>query len=379
MGHRAKTKGCHTVRSRVLLVFGGDSSEHEVSCLTAGTVTRALDRERFDVTCVGIAKGGRWVAVDEASVRSYAIVDDHLPTVDPSLPDAVLIRTPDGVDVARVDGDALADRTHVDVAFALLHGPFGEDGTIQGLFEMMGVRYVGAGVLSSALCQDKGAMKQQFAVHDLPTGPYVIVTKTQWATNPQECLARIGDLAAPWFVKPARGGSSMGITRVTTARDLPAAIAEAHDFDPQIIVEQGVLGAREVECAVLGSSDGPPVASLPGEIDVHTESRFYDFATKYLPDQPVDLVIPADLPREVIESVRDLAVRAFVALGVEGLARVDTFVLSDGTVILNELNTMPGFTATSMYPKLWEAAGVSYTDLVTRLLDLALARPLGLR
>jgi len=376
---RGQTKGIPTVRSRVLLVFGGDSSEHEVSCLTAGGVLRALDRDRFDVTCVGIAKGGRWVAVDEATVRSYAIVDDRLPTVDASLPDAVLVRTAGGSDVARVDGDTLVDRTPIDVAFALLHGPFGEDGTIQGLFEMMGVRYVGAGVLSSAVCQDKGAMKQQFAVNNLPTGPYVIVTAAQWRADPAACLARIGTLTAPWFVKPARGGSSMGITRVTTAHDLSTAIREAHDFDPQVIVEQGIVGAREIECAVLGSPDGPPVASLPGEIDVHTESRFYDFATKYLPDQPVDLVIPADLPPSVTECVRELAVRAFVALGVEGLARVDTFVYPDGTVILNELNTMPGFTATSMYPKLWEAAGVPYTALVTRLLDLALARPLGLR
>ncbi|MGV8850837.1 MAG: D-alanine--D-alanine ligase family protein [Propionibacteriaceae bacterium] len=367
------------MRSHVLLVFGGDSSEHEISCLTAGGVLRALDRSRFDVRCVGIAKGGRWVAVDEAVVRSYRIVDDVLPTVDASLPDAVLMRTASGAEVARVEGDVLVDRTTVDVAFALLHGPFGEDGTIQGLFEMMGVRYVGAGVLSSAACQDKGAMKQQFAVHGLPTGPYVIVTDAEWKADRGACLSRIGTLEAPWFVKPARGGSSMGIIRVTAAQDLPAAIAEARDFDPQVIVEQGIVGAREVECAVLGAVDGPPVASLPGEIDVHTESRFYDFATKYLPDQPVDLVIPADLPADVIEGVRDLAVRAFVALGVEGLARVDTFVYPDGTVILNELNTMPGFTSTSMYPKLWEAGGVPYTALVTRLLDLALARPLGLR
>ena len=373
-----ETEGDPSVRSRVLLVFGGDSSEHEVSCLTAAGVLRALDRDRFDVTCVGIATGGRWVAVDEAVVESYAIVGGQLPTVDPAFADAVLVRTAAGTDVARIDGSALVDRTHVDVAFALLHGPFGEDGTIQGLFEMMGVRYVGAGVLSSAVCQDKGAMKQQFAVHDLPTGPYVIVTDAQWTADPHACLSRIAALQAPWFVKPARGGSSMGITRVTNPADLPTAIAEARNFDPQIIVEQGVVGAREIECAVIGSY-GQPAASAPGEIDVHTESRFYDFATKYLPDQPVDLVIPADLPYEVQRCVQDLAMRAFVALGVEGLARVDTFVLPDGTVILNELNTMPGFTATSMYPKLFEAAGVPYAELVTTLLDLALARPLGLR
>ncbi|MBI4900863.1 MAG: D-alanine--D-alanine ligase [Actinobacteria bacterium] len=374
-----RDEGEPDVRSRVLLVFGGDSSEHEVSCLTAGGVLRALDRERFDVTCVGIAKGGRWVWVDEAVVRAYAIVGDRLPVVDDSHPDAVLVRTAVGADVARVENDVLVDRTAVDVAFALLHGPFGEDGTVQGLFEMMGVRYVGAGVLSSAVCQDKAAMKQQFSVHGLPSGPYVTVADSQWRSDPEHCLARIRTLSAPWFVKPARGGSSMGITRVTDPEQLPAAIEEARSYDPQVIVEQGIVGAREIECAVLGSLDGPPVASLPGEIDVHTESRFYDFATKYLPDQPVSLVIPADLPADVVTRVRQLAVRAFVCLGVEGLARVDTFVLPDGSVSLNELNTMPGFTATSMYPKLWEAGGLAYTELVTRLLDLALARPLGLR
>jgi D-alanine-D-alanine ligase len=364
----------------VLLVFGGDSSEHEISCLTAGSVLRALDRTRFDVSCVGIAKGGRWVLVDQAVVEGYRIVDGTLPVVDDTAPDAVLIHTAAGADLAQVVGDRLADRVAIDVAFALLHGPFGEDGTIQGLFEMMGIRYVGAGVLSSAVCQDKGAMKQQFGVHDLPTGPYEIVTDHQWTSDPDACLARIaGALEMPWFVKPARGGSSVGITRVTSVEELAAAIASARTFDPQVIVEQGITGAREIECAVLGCADGLPEASAPGEIDVHTESRFYDFATKYLPDQPVDLVIPADLPPGVMERVRDLAVRAFVALGVEGLARVDTFVFPDGTVILNELNTMPGFTSTSMYPKLWEAAGVPYTTLVTRLLDLAVSRPLGLR
>lgn len=367
------------MRSQVLLVFGGDSSEHEISCLTAAGVLHALDRTRFDVRCVGIAKGGRWVVVDEAEVAGYRIVDGVLPVVDPSADDAVLIRTTSGADLARVVGDGLVDRFRVDAVFALLHGPFGEDGTIQGLFEMMGVRYVGAGVLSSAACQDKIAMKQQFEAHGLETGPYEVVRDADWRNEPDACVARIARLAAPWFVKPSRGGSSMGISRVTETSGLVDAIETARQFDPHVIVEQGVMGAREIECAVLGSTDGAPQASWPGEIDVHTESRFYDFATKYLPDQPVSLVIPADLPAEVLGRVRELAVQAFVALGVEGLARVDTFVLPDGHVVLNELNTMPGFTATSMYPKLWEATGVDYTTLVSRLLELALARPLGLR
>jgi D-alanine-D-alanine ligase len=364
----------------VLLVFGGDSSEHEISCLTAGSVLRALDRNRFDVSCVGIAKGGRWVRVDPEVVEGFTIVNGTLPVVDESAPDAVLIRTATGADLAKVVGDCLTDRLGIDVAFALLHGPFGEDGMIQGLFEMMGIRYVGAGVLSSAVCQDKIAMKQQFESHGLPTGPYVVVRDADWRADPDACVDRVTTLTPPWFVKPSRGGSSVGISRVTDAAGLAAAIDEARLYDPHVIVEQGLTDVHEVECAVIGTpGGGTPQASLPGEVVVHTETRFYDFATKYLPDQPLSLDIPAQLPEDVIERVRTMAVEAFSALGAEGLARVDTFVLSNGDVVLNELNTMPGFTATSMYPKLWEATGVDYTTLVSRLLELALERPLGLR
>ncbi len=368
------------MRSHVLLVFGGDSSEHEISCLTAGSVLRALDRDRYDVSCVGIAKGGRWVLVDESVVEGYRIVDGILPVVDDTAPDAVLIRTTTGADLAKVVGDGLSGRVAIDVAFALLHGPFGEDGTIQGLFEMMGIRYVGAGVLSSAVCQDKVAMKQQFESHGLPTGPYVVVRDADWRLDPDACIARVTSLTPPWFVKPSRGGSSVGISRVVEVAGLAAAVEEARLYDPHVIVEQGLTDVHEVECAVLGTPGGGiPQASLPGEVVVHTDTKFYDFATKYLPDQPLSLDIPAQLPTDVIERVRTMAVEAFTALGAEGLARVDTFVLANGDVVLNELNTMPGFTATSMYPKLWEATGVDYTALVSRLLELALERPLGLR
>lgn len=368
------------MRSHVLLVFGGDSSEHEISCLTAGGVLRALDRSRFDVSCVGIAKGGRWVLLDKAVVEGYSIVDGSLPVVDDTAPTAVLIRTTTGADLATVVGDGLTDRVGIDVAFALLHGPFGEDGTIQGLFEMMGIRYVGAGVLSSAVCQDKIAMKQQFESHGLSTGSYVVVRDADWRVDPDACVARVTALTPPWFVKPSRGGSSVGISRVTDAAGLAPAIEAARLYDPHVIVEQGLTDVHEVECAVLGTlGGGLPQASLPGEVVVHTDTRFYDFATKYLPDQPLSLDIPAQLPADVIERVRTMAVQAFSALGAEGLARVDTFVLANGDVVLNELNTMPGFTATSMYPKLWEATGVDYTALVSRLLELALERPLGLR
>ncbi len=367
-------------RTRVLLVFGGDSSEHQISCLTAAGVLKALDRDRFDVTCVGIVPGGRWVIVPESVVATYAITDGQLPTVSPDFPDAVLLRGADGFDLGVRDGSEVRDVCRIDVAFALLHGPFGEDGTIQGLFEMMGVRYVGAGVLTSALCQDKYAMKLQLVSQGLPVGPFVSVPDALWRTDPASALEQVNTLEYPVFVKPARGGSSIGITRVTDPADVPVAIDLARRHDPMVIVEQGLVGVREVECAVLGGMGAEPAtASLPGEIIVHTESKFYDFETKYLPDQPVTLAAPADLPDEVVRQVQTLAVEAFTRLGVEGLARVDTFVLPDGSVVVNELNTMPGFTATSMYPLLWSVSGLDYTSLVSRLLDLALERPLGLR
>jgi D-alanine-D-alanine ligase len=208
----------------------------------------------------------------------------------------------------------------------------------------------------------------------------VVVRDADWRLDPDACIARVTSLTPPWFVKPSRGGSSVGISRVVDVAGLAAAVDEARLYDPHVIAAQGLTDVHEVECAVLGTPGGDiPQASLPGEVVVHTDTKFYDFATKYLPDQPLTLDIPAQLPPEVIERVRTLAVEAFAALGAEGLARVDTFVLANGDVVLNELNTMPGFTATSMYPKLWEATGVDYTALVSRLLELALERPLGLR
>ncbi len=368
-------------RAHVLLVFGGDSSEHAVSCLTAAGVLAATDRDRFEVTCVGIAPGGRWVLVDEATVLAYAVgPDGALPQVTPEHPDAVLLRTPAGLEVARRDADGLAAPVAVDVAFALLHGPFGEDGTVQGLFEMMGVRYVGAGVLASAVCQDKIAMKQLLLAHGLEVGPFVGFDDRRWREERDAVLRQVDELAYPLFVKPNRGGSSIGITRVTGPEQLVAAVEHAREHDPVVIVEQGLLDVREVECAVLGGrAGGTPRASLPGEVIVHGEDKFYDFETKYLPGQGVTLAAPADLSPELVERVQEVAREAFSALGVEGLARVDTFVLPSGEVVVNELNTMPGFTTTSMYPILWGISGLDYTSLVTELLDLALARPVGLR
>lgn len=368
-----------SARIRLLLVFGGDSSEHEISCLTAKGVLAAADPERFEVTCVGIARGGRWVRIDREVVASYAIVEGRLPQVEADLQEALLVRHRGGVAVAGREGDDLVDLTPVDVAFALLHGPFGEDGTIQGLFEMNGLRYVGAGVLSSAMCQDKVAMKQQLSACGLPVGPYVTISDLRWRTDREGSLDAVDTLTYPVFVKPARGGSSIGITRVTSRSGLAVAVEAARRHDPKVIVEQGFVEMREIECAVLGDATGTPRTSLPGEIVVHTEDRFYDFALKYLPDQPVEVVAPADLPESVVAEVRRVAAAAFLGLDVEGLARVDTFVLPDGEVVVNEVNTMPGFTATSGYPRMWQASGVDYPALVTNLVELALARPLGLR
>jgi D-alanine-D-alanine ligase len=268
----------------------------------------------------------------------------------------------------------------VDVVFPLLHGPFGEDGTLQGLLELADVRYVGAGVLASAVGMDKHMMKLVLAGHGLPVGPFRVVLPGELDRDPQGVAARIAELGLPLFVKPARAGSSLGISRVTAAADVPAAIRAAAEHDPKVIVEAAIVG-REIECGVLGGHDGERArASLPGEILV-TDSRhaFYDFEAKYLDEAGVTLACPADLPEGVVEAVRDVAVRTFEAVGCEGLARVDVFVTPDSGVVVNEINTMPGFTPYSMYPRMWEASGVSYVDLVDELLRLALARPTGLR
>jgi D-alanine-D-alanine ligase len=266
------------------------------------------------------------------------------------------------------------------VALSLLHGPFGEDGTIQGLFEMMGTRYVGAGVLASAVGMDKHYMKLVLAASGLPVGPFVTLTPADWARDRDGCLARVATLPLPLYVKPARGGSSLGISRVDRLEDVPAAVAEAQRFDPKVVVEQGFVGARELECGVLANLDGsPPSASQVAEIRVHSASGFYDFEAKYLPEEQVDLDVPAEVPAELAARVQDLAIRTFEAIGCEGLARVDVFTTADGDVVVNEINTMPGFTEHSMFPRMWAASGIAYPELVDRLLQLALERPVGLR
>ncbi len=373
------------------LVFGGVSSEHGVSCLTASGVFSALDPARYEVVGVGITPTGRWVLVDDDTLRSLEVHDDRLPELSEQAPDAVLLThgpgsrlaVRDDVSYGSVDRhSALSWIGPVDVAVSLLHGPFGEDGTIQGLFEMMGTRYVGAGVLASAVGMDKHFMKLVLSASGLPVGPFVTVPPAEWERDRAACLDAIASLRMPVFVKPARGGSSLGITKVDDAAGgaLEVAIALAQEHDPKVVVEEGFVGARELECGVLSDVDGGrPQASQIAEIRVHSPSGFYDFAAKYLPEEQVDLDVPADVEVAVADEVRALAIRTFEAVGCEGLARVDVFLTREGRVVVNEINTMPGFTAHSMFPRMWAASGLDYPALVDRLITLALQRPVGLR
>ncbi|WP_243738357.1 D-alanine--D-alanine ligase family protein [Cellulomonas shaoxiangyii] len=362
-----------------MVLFGGRSGEHAISCATAGGVLRAIDRARYDVVAVGITRTGQWVLADDDPDR-WAIRDGHLPEVDGASARVVLPQGTVDRDVQVVeDGRVARTLGAVDVVFPLLHGPFGEDGTLQGLLELADVRYVGSGVLASAVGMDKHMMKLVLAGSGLTVGPFRVLPGG--ATADAATLdAFVADLGLPLFVKPARAGSSLGITRVVERSQLEDAVAEARRHDPKVVVEAAIVG-REVECGVLGGRAGAPArASLPGEVVVtHDRHAFYDFEAKYLDEDGVVLSCPADLPPHVTERVREVAVRAFDAVGCEGLARVDVFVTADDEVVVNEINTMPGFTPYSMYPRMWEATGVPYAELVDELVGLALERSTGLR
>ncbi|MCW2773886.1 MAG: D-alanine--D-alanine ligase [Nocardioides sp.] len=367
-------------KPRVAVVFGGRSSEHAISCVTAGSVLAAIDRDVYDVVPIGIARDGRWVLESGDPERLRIGGPDQLPAVDGDRASIALAPDRSSTDLV-VTEPAQPPRTlgEVDVVFPLLHGPWGEDGTIQGMFEMSGVRYVGAGVLASAVSMDKAYMKIVLAAAGLPVMPSVTVTAREWERDAQACRERAARIGYPLFVKPARGGSSIGISKAHDASELDEAVELALREDPRVLVEAAAEGAREVECGVLQALDGTPETSLPAELRVGGDHEFYDFAAKYLPGEDTEIDIPADLPEEVATSLRDLAARAFEAVGCEGLARVDFFVFPDSTLVVNEINTMPGFTPTSMYPQMWAASGVDYPALVDRLIQLALARDTGLR
>ena len=350
-------------RVRVAVVYGGRSSEHAISCVSAGSILRNLDPERFEVVAVGITPGGSWVLTD-GRPETLAITDGRLPEVSGES-GAELALPADPVRGGQLlslgqGGEVLAA---VDVVFPVLHGPYGEDGTIQGLLELAGVPYVGAGVLASAAGMDKEFTKKLLAAEGLPIGDHVVLRPRQ-DTVELEDRERLG---LPVFVKPARGGSSIGVSRVNAWDQLPAAIDLARRHDPKVIVEAAIPG-RELECGVLEFPDGRVEASTVGEIRVAgvrgREDAFYDFETKYLDD--------------VADAVRQLAIRAFNAVDGQGLARVDFFLTEDGPVV-NEINTMPGFTTISMYPRMWAASGVDYPTLLATMVETALKRGTGLR
>jgi D-alanine-D-alanine ligase len=364
-------------KTRVAVVFGGRSSEHAISCVSAGSVLSYLDQERYEVVPVGITTHGAWV-LGTADPRELVIADRALPAVDAAGTALALPGDPTRGGLVILDPDRAGEVfSRIDVVFPVLHGPFGEDGTIQGLLEMAGVPYVGAGVLASAAGMDKEFTKKLLAADGLPIGDLVVL-RPGVATLTAEQRDRLG---LPVFVKPARAGSSVGITRVTDWSALDRAIAVAREHDPKVLVEAAVPG-REVEVGVLEYPDGRVLASVPAEIrivgDGGVSPEFYDFEAKYL-DDVCEFDIPAKLDDEVTERVRELAVAAFRALDGQGLARVDFFVGPTGELTVNEVNTMPGFTPISMYPRAWAVTGVDYPTLLTTLVETALARGVGLR
>jgi D-alanine-D-alanine ligase len=382
---------------RVGILFGGRSGEHEVSLLSAASVLKAIDRNKYDVIPIGITKEGRWLTADHAERLlngKHTEEGRHLRAGDPDVtPGAALLAKGEAVVVppepAHRDGGIVpfetdipalarraADRAiNVDVIFPVLHGTFGEDGTIQGLLELADIPYVGAGVLGSAAGMDKDVMKSLFLAAGLPIVKHVTFLRSEWEADPKKVRKRVENkLKYPVFVKPANLGSSVGITKAHDRAELGPCIEEAAKFDRKILIEQGVGGkkhkAREIECSVLGNDN--PEASLPGEIVPGKE--FYDYNAKYL-EEGSELIIPAKLSKVETRKVRELAIAAFKAVDCSGLARVD-FLMDPKTrkIYLNEINTMPGFTSISMYPKLWAATGLSYPELITRLIQLGLDR-----
>ncbi|WP_031106936.1 D-alanine--D-alanine ligase family protein [Streptomyces sp. NRRL S-146] len=370
-------------KPRVAVVFGGRSSEHGISVVTAGAVLKAIDRTKYDVLPIGITQDGRWALTADEPER-MAIVDRRPPSVD------LLAESAEGAVILPVDpasrevvysepGSVPKALGEVDVVFPVLHGPYGEDGTLQGLLELSGVPYVGSGVLASAVGQDKEYMKRVFTSFGLKVGPYVVVRPREWEQNQAAAREKIVDFAGehgwPLFVKPSRAGSSIGITKVDDLSGLDEAIAEAQRHDPKILVEAALRG-REIECGVLEFEDGPR-ASLPAEIPSPETHAYYDFEAKYIDSTPG--LVPAPLTPQETAEVQRLAVDAFDAASCEGLVRADFFLTEDGEFVINEINTMPGFTPISMYPQMWQASGVSYPELIDLLVQAALRRSTGLR
>jgi D-alanine-D-alanine ligase len=357
-------------RLRVGILFGGRSTEHEVSLLSARNVVAALDPDRFEPVLIGIAKDGRWLRADVLALQSgemRALPGDRADE-ERSL---VLADAGTGADLGFGSGGRFSEAVHVDVVFPVLHGPLGEDGTVQGLLELVGLPYVGAGVLGSAVGMDKDVQKRLLRDSGIPVADFFTVRRAQHDKNPDRAASAAAELGFPLFTKPANAGSSVGVRRVASPDQLRPALQHAFEFDHKVLLERSMPG-REIECAVLGNDE--PIASVPGEVIVSHQDGFYSYEAKYLDENGAGLRIPAELLPGEQNALQDMAIRAFVALECSGLARVDFFLGKDGRPVVNEINTLPGFTAISMYPKLWEASGVGKTELVSRLIELALER-----
>ncbi len=352
----------HRSKLRVGIIFGGQSGEHEVSLTSAKGIMKAIDKSKYEVVPIGITKEGKWLTGGDVHQKLLAAAAGH-----PFIEDKLKEMESAGESTLAL---AVAKTGPLDVVFPVLHGPFGEDGTVQGFFELVGVPYVGAGVTASAVGMDKAMTKDIFRAHGLPILSHRVFLRKQWQTNPEAVIAECeAAIAYPMFVKPANLGSSVGIHKAKNRPALQAGLEDAAGYDRKLIVEQGIE-AREIEVSVLGNDD--PIASVPGEIIPSRE--FYSYAAKYIDDSS-ELLIPAPISPEHTDLIQELAIMAFKALDCAGLARCD-FLLekSTGEVFVNELNTMPGFTPISMYPKLWEASGLSYSELIDRLLELAIER-----
>lgn len=352
------------MKKHVLIIFGGKSGEHEVSVNSAKSIEKYIDHELYDTHCLGVTQDGHWhYGHSVAEITDGRIV----------LPPNTTISLPDGI-----HSDALAVSTNQgiqslksDIVFPIIHGTNGEDGTLQGLLELSNLPYVGSGVLGSAVSMDKSIQKSLCQLHHIPQTKYLEVSYKEWLNNPDQVIASIeSTLAYPVFVKPANLGSSVGISKVKSLETLESAVSEAFSFDTKVMVEQGVPNILEIEVAVLGNDD--PQASICGSI--HPNTEFYDYETKYVTDDIVSN-IPAEIPEDISQQIRDAAIKAFKVLNCSGLARVDFFYQAEtNKFYLNELNTLPGFTSISQYPKLWEASGIPYSELISKLLELAVEK-----
>ena len=351
-------------RIRVGILFGGKSAEHEVSLQSAKNVYDAIDRGKYEPVLIGIDKSGRWLLNDESKFLLDAD-DPRRIRLNPSSDSVALVPQSRG---AIANLSAIKNDKAIDVVFPILHGPLGEDGTVQGLLKLADIPFVGAGVLASAAGMDKDVMKRLFRDAGLPIGKFRALRQGDEFPAFDELSSLLG---LPLFIKPANMGSSVGVSKVHSREEYLPALKEAFEYDTKLLIEEFISG-REIECSVLGSQFGETIASVPGEVKPSHE--FYSYDAKYIDEKGAVLIIPADISKEAAESIRELAVKVFNAICCDGLSRVDFFLKEDDSIIVNEINTMPGFTRISMYPKLWEASGISYTSLIDRLIELALLR-----